>query len=181
MALCASIVGAATRAQQTLTLIEFTRNANPFTPALRPRPALRRSQQDTFPPRDPALERQFVYLGLRDVDLGHAGRTASPKVHEAIRALAVGDALRLRTRDLVDTGNEVVGRLAQRCELPAGEIVSVTVTAIVPRSKEQVPEAAYRRLLRVDAWEVVLALVCIIPGAATAKPVRGGGLIAAKT
>ncbi|MCC6193350.1 MAG: hypothetical protein IT518_02685 [Burkholderiales bacterium] len=49
------------------------------------------------------------------------------------------------------------------------------MTAIVPRSKEQVPEAAYRRLLRVDTWEVVLALVCIIPGAATAKPVRARG------
>ncbi|MCC6193346.1 MAG: ATP-binding domain-containing protein, partial [Burkholderiales bacterium] len=166
---------AATRAQQTLTLIEFTRDANPFTPALRPGPALLRSQPGTFPPRDPALERQFVYLGLRDVDLGYAGRTASPKVHAAIRALAVGDALRLRNRDLVDAGNQVVGRLAQRCELPAGEIVSVSVTAIVPRSKEQVPEAAYRRLLRVDAWEVVLAQVCIIPGAATAKPARARG------
>jgi ATP-dependent DNA helicase RecQ len=154
---------AATRAQETLTLVEFTRNGNPFSAALEPGAALVRSQASTFPAPDPGLDRHYVYLGLRDVDIGYAGRTASPKVRDAIRALNVGDELRLRSRDLVGAGNVVVGRLAQRCELPAGEIVSVTVTAIVPRSKAQVPEATYRRLCRVDEWEVVLAVVCIAP------------------
>jgi ATP-dependent DNA helicase RecQ len=167
----------ATRARETLTLVEFMRGANPFTPALQEGPALRRSQRNAFPRRDPALERQFVYLGLRDVDIGYARRTASPKVHEAIRGLDIGDARRLRSRELVGPGNQVVGRLSQRCGLPPGEIVSVTVTAIVPRSKQQVPEPEFRRMCRVEEWEVVLALVCVIPGGATAGPVRAEGLI----
>ncbi|HKU87672.1 MAG TPA: ATP-dependent helicase, partial [Casimicrobiaceae bacterium] len=154
---------AATRAQETLTLIEFTRDTNPFTPALEAGQAVVRSQPRTFPALDPDLERQYVYLGLRDVDIGYAGRTASRKVHDGIRALQVGDPLRLRNRELVGPGNVIVGRLAQRCELPSGEVVAVTVTAIVPRSKAQVPEPEYRRLCRVDEWEVVLALVCIVP------------------
>jgi ATP-dependent DNA helicase RecQ len=156
---------AATRAQETLTLVEFTRGANPFTRALEPGQALVRSQPGTLPARDPELDRQYVYLGLRDVDIGYAGRTASSKVHEAIRALQVGDPLRLRNRELVGAGNQMVGRLAQRCELPPGDVVAVTVTAIVPRSKAQVPEPEYRRLCRVDEWEVVLALLCIVPDA----------------
>ena len=78
--------------------------------------------------------------------------------------------MRLRNRELVSTGNVVVGRLAQRCELPPGDVVSVTVAGIVPRSKAQVPEAGYRRLCRVDEWEVVLALVCLAPDAEQATP-----------
>ena len=166
----------ATRARETLTLVEFTRSANPFTPQLQAGTAVHRSQRNTFPERDPALERKFVHLGLRDVDIGYAGRTASRKVHDAIRTLEVGDALRLRNRELIGPGNQVVGRLAQRCELPAGEVVSATVTAIVPRSIEQVPEAAYRRLCRVDDWETVLVLVCVIPGETKADAVRRPGL-----
>jgi ATP-dependent DNA helicase RecQ len=162
---------AATRAQETLTLVEFTRGANPFTRSLEAGAAIVRSQPGTFPTTDPELDRQYVYLGLRDVDIGYAGRTASPKVHDAIRALRVGDPLRLRNRELVGAGNVVVGRLAQRCELPSGEVVSVTVTAIVPRSKAQVPDAAYRRLCRVDEWEIVLALVCVAPNGNQAAPV----------
>jgi hypothetical protein len=53
---------------------------------------------------------------------------------------------------LVNGDNVIVGRLAQRCELPAGDVVSVTVTAIVSRSKAQA-EPAYRRLCRVDDWK----------------------------
>jgi hypothetical protein len=32
-------------------------------------------------------------------------------------------------------------------------------------------------MCRVEEWEVVLALVCVIPGGATAGPVRAEGLI----
>jgi ATP-dependent DNA helicase RecQ len=169
---------AATRAQATLTLVEFTRNANPFTRALDASRVLVRSQAATFPAPDPNLDRQYVYLGLRDVDIGYAGRTSSQRVHEAIRGLRVGDELRLRNRELVAPGNVVVGRLAQRCELPAGEILSVTVTAIVPRSKAQVPEPEYRRLCRVDEWEIVLALVCVAPRPRSPEPLRAPKAIA---
>jgi len=56
---------AATRAQETLTLSEFTRNANPFTPALDATPALARTQPRTFPAPDPDLDRQYTCRGLR--------------------------------------------------------------------------------------------------------------------
>lgn len=52
------------------------------------------------------------------------------------------------------------------------------MTAIVPRSKAQVPEATYRRLCRVDEWEVVLALVCIDPHAKQTGPVRASKAVA---
>ena len=169
---------AATRAQETLTLVEFTRGANPFTPALDADAALVRTRSRTFPPPDPELDRQYVYLGLRDVDIGYAGRTASKNVHDAIASLQVGDLLRLRNRELVADGNVVVGRLARSCKVPAGEIVSVTATAIVPRTRAQVPEANYRRLCRVDAWEVVLALVCVASPANPPVAVRGSRVTA---
>lgn len=92
-------------------------------------------------------------------------------------ALDVGEALRLRNRELVGPGNQVVGRLAQRCELPAGDIVSVTVTAIVPRAKAQVPEPEYRRMCRVDEWETVLAQVCIAPPETTDETADTGSLL----
>ena len=170
----------ATRARETLTLLEFVRGANPFTPPLEAGPALHRTQQSAFPARDPALERQYIHLGLRDVDIGYAGRTASRKVHDAIAALETGDSLRLRNRELVGPGNQVVGRLAQRSELPPRDIVSVKVTALVPRTKAQVPEPEYRRLCRVDEWETVLAQVCLVPreeiDSATEQRLRTGAL-----
>ena len=47
--------------------------------------------------------------------------------------------------------------------LPEGVIDWVRVTAIVHRTKEQVPEPNYRAMCKVEEWETVLAALAIVP------------------
>jgi hypothetical protein len=108
---------------------------------------------------------QIVHLGLRDVDIGYAGRAVRPRVREAIRELQVGTPLRLRpgARELLNERGEVVGKLSKAFALPEGVIEWVRVTAIVHRTKEQVPEPNYRAMCKVDEWETVLCAMAFAP------------------
>jgi ATP-dependent DNA helicase RecQ len=156
-----------TRARETLTLFELIGRPNPFSPLLAAATSIYRSPRVRFPSHDPALDRQFVALGMRDVDIGFPGRAARPRVREAIGELEVGMPLRLRAsgqgRELLNERGEVVGRLAKACALPEGEVERVRVSAIVRRSREQMAEARYQAMCKVDEWEVVLCTVCMVP------------------
>jgi len=158
-----------TRARETLTLFELVGRPNPFSPLLEAGPSIHRSRRTPFPQRDPALERQIITLGMRDVDLGYPGRAARSRVRDAVRELEVGMSLRLRAgtqaRELVNQAGEVVGRLAKAFVLPEGHIEWVRVSAIVRRSKEQVDDAKYKAMCKVDEWEAVLCTLCLLPGA----------------
>ena len=126
-------------------------------------------RQPSFPPRDPALEREIITLGMRDIDLGYPGRAARPQVRDAIRELAVGMGLRLRVgtqeRELVTEAGEVVGRLAKAFVLPEGHIEWVRVSAFVHRAREQIDDAKYKAMCKVDEWEAVLCTLCLAPRA----------------
>jgi len=164
-----------TRARETLTLFELIGRPNPFSPLLEAGPSIHRSPRVRFPPYDPTLDRQFVTLGMHDVDIGFPGRVVRPRVREAIRELAVGMPLRLRAggqvRELLNERGEVVGRLAKACALPEGEIEGVRVSAIVHRSREQMGDPRYKAMCKVDEWEVVLCTLCLVP-AVQAEPRR---------
>jgi ATP-dependent DNA helicase RecQ len=106
-------------------------------------------------------------LGLRDVDLGFAGRQAAGSpAHAVLEELATGDGVVLES---VRPGAHVlgrqavpVGRLSNSCRLPAGRIIRASVGGLVWRTREQTPPD-YRGTVRVDGWWVLLPLVVIEP------------------
>jgi ATP-dependent DNA helicase RecQ len=162
-----------TRARETLTLLEHIGRANPFSRLLEASASLHRSPRREFPRHDPALDRRIVQLGLRDVDLGYAGRAAKPRVREAIGELSAGSQLALRGEgEIVNGEKDVVGRIAKAFAMPEGEVEWVRASAIVHRSKRQMDEPRFRAMCRVEEWETVLCTVCFAPGG-TAGTVRG--------
>jgi ATP-dependent DNA helicase RecQ len=158
-----------TRAMETLTLCEGLRQTNPFTRALAAGEFLSRTEPAEWPPALPPLDVRYKRLGLADVDLGFAGRkSACDPVHQAIADLRVGDALSYvdtgQARELRDRRGVAVGRLSRQCGMPAGEILSVTVSAIVGRSRRQCRGTPHEERCRVEEWEVVLCHVAVDGG-----------------
>lgn len=154
-----------TRARETLALCEATQRPNPFTQDLAALESVLRTEAADIPPHRPALDRRYKLLGMRDVDLGFAGRKAAgDPVHRAIGALRVGDRLGYAGQDgnrvLYDSRGVAVGKLSKGCALPPGEGLEFTVSAIVGRTKRQ-GGAEFSKWCRVEAWEVVLCgVVC---------------------
>ena len=171
---------AMTRARQTLALARFEGSQprpsfvkEPATPAysggLHPLPyafpdssSVLHRTSDELPPEAPELARQYRRPGLREVNLGFAGRHhASHPVHRAIAALSPGDLLDMRVVEperweLLDRSGTVVGRLAGSFKPPPGtRCISATVLAVVAWSREA-SEPQYQDRLRCDAWEVVV-------------------------
>jgi ATP-dependent DNA helicase RecQ len=139
-----------TRARETLTLCEAASNPNPFSPRLPDAPYVVRSALARDLESRPELRWRYMTLGLRDVDLGFAGRqVAGSPAHAALEELATGDPLVLES---VRPGAHVlgrqavpVGRLSNSCRLPAGRIIRASVGGLVWRTREQ---ALARRLDR---------------------------------
>jgi ATP-dependent DNA helicase RecQ len=159
---------AMTRARETLTLCESSARPNPFSRELDGDEFVVRTPLKQLPaPRD-ALDQRYIQLGLADVDLGFAGRKpAADPVHRAIGELKVGDSLNLARLDgrwvLKDRRGLIVGRLAQKFEMPSGDIEDVRISAIVHRSKRQCRGTEWESRCQVDNWEVVLCQISIRP------------------
>ena len=110
----------------------------------------------------PELLYRYVRVGLKDVDLGFAGRRDEcHPIHRAIAALTPGDPLETHITDqgrwqLLDEAGRVVGRLAKSFRPPAGmRCRSASMLAVVGWSRE-VSEPEYRDTIKCDAWEVVV-------------------------
>ena len=107
---------------------------------------------------------EVVQVSLADVDLGFAGRTPPRhSIHRAIESLEFGEALELvneghRLELRTQRGKIVVGRLAREFSPPAGQVVAVSVDALVRRYKEQ-SAPQYVHLCKSDRWWVVLATI----------------------
>ena len=113
-------------------------------------------------PETPELARQYRRPGLREVDLGFAGRRGdSHPLHRAIAALSPDDTLQARENEqgrweLLNRSGTVVGRLAKGFDHPAGtRCGSATVRAIVTWCRER-SEPEYRNSIQCDSWEVVV-------------------------
>ena len=130
---------AMTRAKETLTLFQATQRGNPMLAGLDELEAVRRVEPKVVPLPIPELNRQHRALTLADVRSG-ASPAASRLVRLCIgplRRLKHGDPLRLDDRTLLDANGQAVGKLAKKCQLPAGKVVSVRVLAIVRRTRAQ--------------------------------------------
>ena len=157
---------AMTRAMETLTLCEATSRPHPFIGDMGDGENFLRTPLASIPNPLCELDKKYALLGLADVDLGFAGRKpANDPVHRAIRALRVGDPLQWADAggrlELRNGQGITVGRLAQKVRLPVGTMESVTVSAIVHRSKRQAQDAEWAKTCKVDEWEVVLGSICL--------------------
>jgi len=155
-----------TRAKETLTLCEASEKPNAFVSALEEGGPVRRTPLASLPDALPILDRHYAQLGMGDVDLGFAGRKPSnDPVHRAIGRLKTGDKLKFsiqgELRELQDAQGITVGRLAKKSQLPEGVVESVTVSAIVRRSKKQSQGTEWADRCRVEEWEVVLCSLCL--------------------
>jgi hypothetical protein len=72
--------------------------------------------------------------------------------------------LQLHNRAFKDAKGQTVAKLAKKCELPKGSVLTARVVAVVRRKRGQSPEA-FRAGLKVAEWETVLAELVIQPDA----------------
>ena len=151
---------AMTRARETLALARFD-GSRRLQEELFDNPCVLHREPSELPPADEALEYAFVRPGLKDVDLGFAGRQdAGWPAHRAIAALSPGDPLRTRVSagrwELRNAEGVVVGRLARSFAPPAGtRCRSASVLAVTGWSREASPPE-YRDNLKCDSWEVIM-------------------------
>ena len=115
-----------------------------------------------------ALRTRHQRLGMKDVDLGFAGRqNARHPLHRAIADLAPGDPLTLRRNgarwELFNHANARVGRLAKSFASPDGmSRQSATVLAVVAWSRDR-SDPEYQDSVKCDSWEVVVPEVRFAP------------------
>jgi ATP-dependent DNA helicase RecQ len=107
------------------------------------------------------LDRRYLRLTLKDIDIGFAGRYATNHaVHEAIAVIQPGDELRLQSIGnrwvLLDEQGSLVGRLAKSF-LPPKEmnLERVQVIAVVKRYRKD-SAVEYQSSIKCDQWEVLL-------------------------
>jgi ATP-dependent DNA helicase RecQ len=151
---------AMTRARLSLTLMRTEDGANAGLADLATVEGVASLLPRVRPTHRAELNRRYWTLSPADVDLGYAGRLPPRHpVHADIAALRVGDEIRIEQRQLRDHGGQVVGRLARKCDLPAG-CGPGRVVAIMVRTRNQTP-AEYQAGLQVDTWEVPLAEVVV--------------------
>ena len=152
---------AMTRARQTLSLLRFNGkhrfiddHYSGLTHCIE-RDQIAEAQQPY------GLERRYLRLTLKDVDIGFAGRRP-PKdnIHSSISQLKPGDEIQLKQKngrhELFDTQGMLIGRLAKAFAPPEGlSFLKAQVVAIVERNRD-LTAAEYQSLCKCEKWEVVL-------------------------
>ncbi len=151
---------AMTRARATLTLARMDAG-NAMIDTLGEHPSILHRLPTPLLPAPGAMDRRYCLPGLKETDLGFAGRQdVVSRVHQAIARLHVGDALRYVEDDrgarLEDGSGTTVGRLSKRFKPPPGlRCQAARVRAILLwRKSDSAPEYQARCLS--EAWEVVL-------------------------
>ncbi len=152
---------AMTRARQSLMLSRFEESQG-FAHELVGHSSVIHRDPVELPPGPASLEHHYVRPGLRDVDLGFAGRfKAHHPLHGVITGLSPGDPLDTRITgqgrwELLDKTGALVGRLAGSFQPPPGtRCRSASVLAIVGWSREA-SEPEYHDSIHCDDWEVVV-------------------------
>lgn len=151
---------AMTRARMTLTLAKEDGSRRLYDELLEHPSVVVREPPD-LPPGPPELEHRYIRVGLKDVDLGFAGRReAAHPIHRTIAALSPGDLLKTRISsdgrwELLNPAGMVIGRLAKNFVPPSGTRCRFAVVrAVVRRNREETPPEYLDP--RCDAWEVVV-------------------------
>ena len=143
-----------TRAEQTLTLCEFP-NGNLFSRYLTDE-VQGRTFQGEF---QAELEKRYLQLSLKDIDLDFAGRKKSADpIHQALAKLEPGDTLTFKADDgryLIQNADcDVVGRTAKSFKLEL-EIEECEVAAVLVRQTDWCEEA-FRQYHHSEKWELLV-------------------------
>ena len=151
---------AMTRARVTLMLAKGEGSRRPCGELLE-HPSVVVREPPELPPDPPELRHRHIRVGLKDVDLGFAGRwNAAHAIHRAIAAMSPGDPLKIRVSndgrwELMNLTGTVIGRLAKNFVPPSEtRCRSAVVRAVVRRNREETPPEY--RAPRCDVWEVVV-------------------------
>lgn len=112
------------------------------------------------------LNRLYLLLGLKDVDLSFTGRSRSDAPRMALGRLTVGDALQLEEESgrwvIKSSDGQMLGRTASSFRIPMGRIISARIAAICQWRSQDVADE-WRDRMAVERWEVVLPEVVIEP------------------
>lgn len=151
---------AMTRARATLTLARMD-VGNVMIDPLDEHPSFMHRLPAPPLPEPGSMDRRYCLPGLKETDLGFAGRQVpASRVHQAIARLRVGDALRYVEDDrgarLEDASDTTVGRLSKHFKPPPGlRCESARVRAVLQWRKLD-STAEYRGRCLCETWEVVL-------------------------
>jgi len=143
-----------TRAEQTLTLCEFP-NGNLFSRYLTDE-VLGCTFQGEF---QAELEKRYLQLSLKDIDLDFAGRKKpADSIHRALAKLEPGDTLAFKADDgrylIQNADGDVVGRTAKSFKLEL-EIEDCEVAAVLVRQTDWCEEA-FRQYHHSEKWELLV-------------------------
>ncbi|MEH6541475.1 RecQ family ATP-dependent DNA helicase [Halopseudomonas sp.] len=143
-----------TRAEQTLSLCEFTAS-NLFSGCL----VAGIDQQQFVGEYSAALERRYLQLSLKDIDIGFAGRKAEgDPIHANLQRLQPGVELKVQQQGdrylILDSQGQVVGRTSQAFGLDL-DVDHCEVAGVVVRFLDD-SEEQYRSRQACDRWEVVV-------------------------
>lgn len=150
---------AMTRARQTLTLVRMG-NRSALLDALPEESCLLRRPLTQIAEPPPELARQYIHPGLKEIDLGFAGRLSpDDPVHGRIALLDVGSALKLQMENgkwyLLDEHEKLVGKMSGKFTIPPDMCcIQVRVNAILVWRKDE-NETKYGDP-KCDRWEVVV-------------------------
>ena len=146
-----------TRAEQTLTVCEFY-GGNPFSRHITEGVMCVSFQGGILP----ALEKRYLQLSLKDIDLDFAGRQPpGAPIHNTLAALEAGDPLSLVAHEgryfIQDAQGLVVGRTAKSFNLEL-EVEACEVAAVLVRHSDRCEEA-FRTWHRTQVWELIVPRV----------------------
>ena len=146
-----------TRAEQTLTLCEYL-EGNPFCSQL-PEEVMGRTFQGEYLAE---LEKRYLQLSLKDIDLDYAGRqNPTASIHMALASLEPGDMLSFKAHEdrylIQDANGQVIGRTAKSFSLDL-EIEECEVAAVLVRYSDRCEES-FRAFHRSQEWELIVPRV----------------------
>lgn len=157
---------AMTRARKTLSLFLREDERNPYCDNLQSK--LTGEQLIKLNPGeksipDPVLQRRYDIIGLKDLYLDFAGRmTPSSTVHQHLGQVNVGDAVYFKAAgeklEVCNASGHPIAVLSKSAkDRLAGindQVESIKVLAMVERRADDAKEPDFKKLLKVDRWEV---------------------------
>ena len=157
-----------TRAELTLTLCEFA-NGNLFSRYLTDEVMGRTFRGDVLA----ELEKRYLQLSLKDIDLDFAGRQKpAASIHNALARLEPGNSLVFKAHEgrylIQDADGEVVGRTAKSFMLDL-EVDECEVAAVLVRQSDWCEEA-FRKFHHSEKWELVVPRIAGRVLARSTKP-----------
>ena len=158
---------AMTRAKQTLSIFQRDDDTNPYCSILLEK--LSSNQVAVLYPEGTnvlpgsVLQRRYELLGLKDVYLDYAGRMfSSDDIHQRLSQIGIGDVVQLMSKKeklmLCNGVGKPIAALAkgasEKLADRLGSIEKITVQAMVERRIEDSKDPDFRKLLKVENWEV---------------------------